>query len=220
MQSHSAPKSSSPSSSRHDAETHDPAMPRVILGMSVSHDTGAVILRDGEMVAAINEERLTRVKQAVGAPLESVPAILDYAGIPASEVDAVALTGRIALGDMPVNSDWTFEDGSISSAQRVAEALDAFPGGPAIMRSRLAVGGVSRPDAICSAAAPCGSPRTASPAGRHAPMSQGGCNASIIMTRTSPRRTTPAGSPTAWSFPMTLSATGCAARSRLAGPAG
>jgi carbamoyltransferase len=119
---------------------HGPALPRVILGMSVSHDTGAVILRDGEMVAAINEERLTRVKQAVGAPLESVPAILDHAGISASEVDAVALTGRIALGDMPVNSDWTFEDGSISPAQRVAEALDGFPGGPAIMRSKLAVG--------------------------------------------------------------------------------
>jgi carbamoyltransferase len=108
--------------------------------MSVSHDTGAVILRDGEMVAAINEERLTRVKQAVGAPLGSVPAILDYAGIAASEVDAVALSGRIALGDMPVNSDWTFEDGSISPAQRVAEVLDGFPGGPAIMRSKLAVG--------------------------------------------------------------------------------
>lgn len=115
-------------------------MPRVVLGMSVSHDTGAVILRDGEMVAAINEERLTRVKQAVGAPLQSVPAILEQTGIAASEIDAVALTGRIALGDMPVNSDWTFEDGSISSAQRIAEALDALPGGPAIMRSALAVG--------------------------------------------------------------------------------
>lgn len=115
-------------------------MPRVVLGMSVSHDTGAVILRDGEMVAAINEERLTRVKQAVGAPLQSVPAILKQTGISASEIDAVALTGRIALGDMPVNSDWTFEDGSISSAQRIAEALDALPGGPAIMRSALAVG--------------------------------------------------------------------------------
>lgn len=115
-------------------------MPRVVLGMSVSHDTGAVILRDGEMVAAINEERLTRIKQAVGAPLQSVPAILDQTGISAKEIDAVALTGRIALGDMPVNSDWTFEDGSVSPAQRVAEALDALPGGPAIMRSALAVG--------------------------------------------------------------------------------
>lgn len=113
--------------------------PRTILGLSVSHDTGAVLLRDGRLIAAINEERLSRVKQAVGAPLLAVPAVLACAGVSASEVDAVALSGRIALGDMPANSDWSLEDGSISGAQRVAEAIDAVPGGPAIMRSRLAV---------------------------------------------------------------------------------
>jgi carbamoyltransferase len=107
--------------------------------MSVSHDTGAVVLRDGELVAAINEERLTRVKQAAGAPLESVPAILECAQISASEVDVIALSGRIALGDMPVNSDLSLEDGSISVAQRAAEAIDAFPGGAAIMRSSMAI---------------------------------------------------------------------------------
>src|SRR5450631_3438749 len=99
--------------------------PRIILGMSASHDTGAVVLRDGQLVAAINEERLTRVKQAIGAPLQSVPAVLECAGIAASEVDAVALSGRITIGDMPANNDMTMEDGSISLTQRAAEIMDA-----------------------------------------------------------------------------------------------
>ena len=108
--------------------------------MSVSHDTGAVILSDGRLVAAVNEERLTRVKQAVGAPLKSVPEILEQTGISAGEVDAVAVTGRIAFGEMPLNSDFSLDDGSVSSAQRVAEAIDVIPGGRAIMRSKFAVG--------------------------------------------------------------------------------
>ena len=44
--------------------------------MSASHDTSAVIC-DGKLVAAINEERLTRVKRKVGAPLHAVPAVLE-----------------------------------------------------------------------------------------------------------------------------------------------
>jgi carbamoyltransferase len=140
LQSHPAIKLALRSFLPHKRETCNPgSAPRIILGMSVSHDTGAVILRDGEIIAAINEERLTRVKQAVGAPLESVAAVLECAGISAREVDAVALSGRIALGDMPVNSDFSLEDGSISSAQRMAEAIDALPGGAGIMRSPIAI---------------------------------------------------------------------------------
>lgn len=113
--------------------------PRIILGMSASHDTGAVILRDGELVAAINEERLTRVKQALGAPLQAVPAVLKNADIAANDVDAVAISGRITMGDMPASNDLTLEDGTISRAQRAAELMDAFPGGAAIMRSQMAI---------------------------------------------------------------------------------
>jgi predicted NodU family carbamoyl transferase len=72
--------------------------------------------------------------------LKSVPEILEQTGIAAGEVDAVAVTGRIAFGEMPLNSDFSLDDGSVSSAQRVAEAIDAFPGGRAIMRSKFAVG--------------------------------------------------------------------------------
>lgn len=140
MDSRSVPKFAFGSYSRRGSESAGSAVPRTILGMSASHDTGAVVLRDGELVAAINEERLTRVKQAVGAPLLAVPAVLECAGISATEIDAVALCGRIALGDMPVNSDLSLADGSVSGAQRLAEMIDALPGGPAIMRSKLAVG--------------------------------------------------------------------------------
>ena len=42
-----------------------------ILGISIGHDSGAAIVIDGNLVAAINEERLSRNKLHVGFPTKS-----------------------------------------------------------------------------------------------------------------------------------------------------
>ena len=62
-----------------------------ILGISAYyHDSAAALLRDGEIVAAAQEERFTRKKQDDGFPTHAVKYCLAEAGIAADELDGVA----------------------------------------------------------------------------------------------------------------------------------
>ncbi len=66
-------------------------MPTFILGISAYyHDSAACIVRDGEVVAAAQEERFTRIKHDHRFPKNAVQYCLKAAGITAEEVDHVA----------------------------------------------------------------------------------------------------------------------------------
>ncbi|MFI6820242.1 carbamoyltransferase [Micromonospora sp. NPDC050187] len=54
------------------------------------HDAAAAILVDGELVCAVEEERLTRIKHTNTFPVHAVRACLDVAGVPLAAVDEVA----------------------------------------------------------------------------------------------------------------------------------
>src|SRR5258706_11078006 len=61
-----------------------------ILGISAYyHDSAAVLVRDGEIVAAAQEERFTRVKQDAGFPGRSIAYCLGFAGVQLGAVDHV-----------------------------------------------------------------------------------------------------------------------------------
>ena len=61
-----------------------------ILGLSCFyHDSAAALLRDGELVAAAEEERFSRVKHDFGFPDLSIQFCLDEAGITAKDLDYV-----------------------------------------------------------------------------------------------------------------------------------
>ncbi len=61
-----------------------------ILGISAFyHDSAAVLLIDGEIVAAAQEERFTRVKHDAGFPTQAVDYCLAEAGIGAGDLDLV-----------------------------------------------------------------------------------------------------------------------------------
>jgi len=61
-----------------------------VLGLSAFyHDSAAALLRDGEIVAAAQEERFTRKKHDASFPTHSVRYCLETAGITADEVDFV-----------------------------------------------------------------------------------------------------------------------------------
>src|SRR5260370_24608191 len=67
----------------------------IILGMSAYHgDASAVIVRDGEVLAAVEEERFMRVKHWAGFPRESIRVCLEMAGVGAAEVDHFAVSRR------------------------------------------------------------------------------------------------------------------------------
>ena len=65
----------------------------VILGVNAYHgDASAVVIRDGELVAAVEEERLRRIKHWAGFPREAIRKCLDMAGVAPMEVSHVAVS--------------------------------------------------------------------------------------------------------------------------------
>jgi carbamoyltransferase len=65
-------------------------MPVHVLGVSAFfHDSAACLLRDGEIVLAVEEERLSRVKHDHAWPERAIAACLDAGGIGPGDVDAV-----------------------------------------------------------------------------------------------------------------------------------
>jgi len=69
-----------------------------ILGISAFyHDSAAALLRDGDIVAAAQEERFTRKKHDAGFPARAVEYCLRAAGISAAELDYVAFYDKPLL---------------------------------------------------------------------------------------------------------------------------
>ena len=55
------------------------------------HETGATLVKDGRIVASINEDRLTGVKHDSSLPINSVKEVLRIANIDPSQIDAVTI---------------------------------------------------------------------------------------------------------------------------------
>ena len=64
-----------------------------VLGIYDWHNCGASLVEDGKIVAALEEERLSRNKIEFGFPHRSIEAILDITGTGWEDVDAVAVAG-------------------------------------------------------------------------------------------------------------------------------
>src|ERR1043165_8599174 len=64
----------------------------IILGLNAFHgDSSAAIVRDGKLVAAVEEERFLRVKHWAGFPSKAIKYCLDQAGARLRDVDHVAV---------------------------------------------------------------------------------------------------------------------------------
>ncbi|MFG2650623.1 carbamoyltransferase [Streptomyces sp. NPDC048436] len=80
----------------------------------VGHDAAAALMVDGEVVAAVEEEQLSRVKKTSDFPANAIAWCLDSAGVELDQVDVVAfpwrfsptvaeeMMARICDGDLPV----------------------------------------------------------------------------------------------------------------------
>ena len=64
----------------------------IILGINAYHaNASAAIIVDGRLLAAVEEERLNRVKYAAGLPARAIQYCLDQAGVKLSQVDHIAV---------------------------------------------------------------------------------------------------------------------------------
>ena len=53
------------------------------------HDASACIARDGELLFAVAEERISRVKQDAGFPQNAIRACLEFARVQPADVDFI-----------------------------------------------------------------------------------------------------------------------------------
>ena len=65
-----------------------------ILGISDHFISGAAVIIDGRVVAAVNEERLARMKMVMGFPRQSIATVLQLAGLRPDEIDGVAIASN------------------------------------------------------------------------------------------------------------------------------
>ena len=64
----------------------------LILGLNMFHaDASAALVQDGEVVFAIAEERLNRIKHYAGFPSLAIKACLDFTGVKITDIDHVAI---------------------------------------------------------------------------------------------------------------------------------
>src|SRR6266568_3661088 len=85
------------------------------INYSQMHDSSACIVRDGELLFAVAEERISRVKHDAGFPKNAIQACLDFAGVQAGQLDEVCFGWQtagpvyrhdlkcFATGKMPLN---------------------------------------------------------------------------------------------------------------------
>jgi carbamoyltransferase len=68
-------------------------MATYVLGINAYHgDVSAALLRDGQLVAAVEEERFRRIKHWAGFPSLAIQSVLEMAGIRGRDVDHVAIS--------------------------------------------------------------------------------------------------------------------------------
>jgi predicted NodU family carbamoyl transferase len=66
------------------------------INYSQMHDSSACIVRDGELLFAVAEERISRVKHDASFPKNAIRACLDFAGVRAEQLDEVCFGWQTA----------------------------------------------------------------------------------------------------------------------------
>lgn len=94
----------------------------IILGITDGQTSGAAIVRDGKVVAAINEERLIRLKQARGFPRASIQTVMALAGVEPRDIDGVA----VAQVNMEFRNEVVGWDGWFEERRDVRDTHNLF----------------------------------------------------------------------------------------------
>ncbi|MCC6465786.1 MAG: carbamoyltransferase [Planctomycetes bacterium] len=117
----------------------------LVLGLNAFHaDAAAALYRDGRLVAAVEEERLNRIKHCAGFPALAVQEVLRIGGVGLEDLDEVAIA----------------RDGRANLRQRAAYVLRNLRGITRVARKRLKdrAGLADLETLLCEA---CGRPRHA-----------------------------------------------------------
>jgi carbamoyltransferase len=73
-------------------------MPRksvTVLGINDGHDAGAALIRNGNVLAALQEERLRNIKHYTGTPECAIREVFRIANVHPNDIDLVAMSGLV-----------------------------------------------------------------------------------------------------------------------------
>ena len=92
-----------------------------ILGLTDGQTSGAAVIEDGRILAAVNEERIVRIKLARGFPWKAIEEVLRLSNTRAHEIKAVAVANiniefRKEVTDWPGWFEARGEDADLHSA--------------------------------------------------------------------------------------------------------
>src|SRR5438552_11184683 len=103
----------------------------VIIGINEGINSSVVVLSDGELVFAIQEERLNRQKEFTGFPHESLQFAFKYLSLDPKDVDIVCLSNLYSPSFTREEFQRSYDRNDQSSLQRM------FQGGYSGLRSEL-----------------------------------------------------------------------------------
>ena len=79
----------------------------IVLGICDGHNSGACLLRNGSVITAISEERLSRIKNDAGYPRMAVKKVLELTDTQTEDIDLIALAGKFShKKDFYLSWDW------------------------------------------------------------------------------------------------------------------
>ena len=86
----------------------------LVLGLTTEDDSGAAIVRDGQILAAVNEERLSRIKLVEGFPRASINEVMRLARIDANQIDAVVVAAKRSkyINELAPSNGWLDVNGN------------------------------------------------------------------------------------------------------------
>ena len=84
----------------------------LILGINDTHDASACLIKDGKLVAALQEERIARIKNIGGFPGNAIKRLLYSNNINKKDIDFIAVsnTQPVHLNFWNIHSEFTIED--------------------------------------------------------------------------------------------------------------
>lgn len=94
-----------------------------ILGVSFLSDSSAAVVSDGQLVSAVSEERLNRVKMWNGIPEQAIQTALSIAGLTLDDVDLIATHGAAPVS--PDAAPFKAKEQIIQSAALPTERQEA-----------------------------------------------------------------------------------------------
>ena len=80
----------------------------VILSYSNEHEAGAAIVKDGKILSAINEERLSRIKNQDGFPDKSIDYVLNASNLKHNDIEHVIFPEISKIKDIFTNVIWKY----------------------------------------------------------------------------------------------------------------